>query len=64
MVEERYKKHVGKCFDCEGTTELIEMDVQRGTKIMQCQNCGLFHFYKKDFLGGWKLLRVARTDKI
>jgi len=62
MTEEKGKKHTGKCFDCDGITELVELDVQKRTKIMRCQNCGLFHFYKKDFLGGWKLLKVARES--
>ncbi|MGB9740342.1 MAG: hypothetical protein ACP5IM_02980 [Candidatus Bathyarchaeia archaeon] len=58
MVEE--KKHLGRCFDCNGITELVELDVKKGTKIMQCTTCGLFHFYKKDFLGRWKLLKVSK----
>jgi len=62
MVEE--KKHVGKCFDCDGPTELVELDVNKGTKIMQCQVCGLFHFYKKDFLGRWRLVKVSKVGSV
>jgi len=60
MAEE--KRHVGKCFDCEGATELVELDVKKGTKIMRCQVCGLFHFYHKDLLGRWKLLKVSKSS--
>jgi len=28
---------------------------------MQCQNCGLFHFYKKDFFGKYNLLKVTKN---
>jgi len=40
---------------------LVELDIQKATKVMQCQNCGLFHFYKKDFFGKYKLLRLAKN---
>jgi DNA-directed RNA polymerase subunit RPC12/RpoP len=61
MVEEKGKKHTGKCFDCGGPLELVELDIKKATKIMQCQNCGLFHFYKKDFFGKYSLLRVTKN---
>jgi Tfp pilus assembly ATPase PilU len=61
MVEEReQKRHIGKCFDCGGILELVELDMQGATKIMQCQDCHLFHLYKKDFLGKYKLLKVTK----
>jgi|YelNatPaOPRAMG01_1025707.scaffolds.fasta_scaffold76919_4 hypothetical protein len=60
MVEENMKKHTGKCFDCGGPLELIEFNIQKGTKIMKCQECNLLHFYRKDFFGGWKLLKVTK----
>jgi len=59
MVEE--KRHTGTCFDCGGPLELVELDIQKNTKTMQCQNCGLFHFYKKDFLGKHRLLKVSKN---
>lgn len=34
---------------------MFEMDVKKSTKIMVCQSCGLYHFYKKDLLGSYKL---------
>jgi len=61
MVEEKGKKYSGECYDCGGTLELIELDIKKATKIMQCQNCGLFHFYKKDFFGKYNLLRVTKN---
>jgi hypothetical protein len=64
MSEEPAKKHTGKCFDCEGQLELIELDVEKGTRIMICQKCGLYHFLKKDFLGGWKLSKVSKKPTI
>ena len=50
----------GKCFDCGGQVELIERDFQKGTKIVRCRDCYLFHLYKKDFLGSWKLLKASK----
>jgi hypothetical protein len=60
MSSEPMKKHTGKCFDCEGQTELVEFDVKTETRIMQCQKCGLYHFLRKDFFGGWTLLKVSK----
>jgi DNA-directed RNA polymerase subunit RPC12/RpoP len=58
---EKAKKHTGKCFDCGGPLELVELDIQKGTKVMRCQECGLLHFYRKDFFGAWKLLKVTKN---
>jgi uncharacterized Zn finger protein len=64
MIGEKERRHTGKCYDCDGSLELVEFDIKKGTRIMRCQNCGLFHFYKKDFLGSWKLLKVSmNVDK-
>jgi hypothetical protein len=54
------KKHSDECYDCKGSLELFEMDMQKGTKIMKCKICGLYHFYKKDFLANWKLTKVSK----
>jgi len=62
MSEEGTKKHTGICYDCGGPLELFELDMKRSTKIMACQNCGLFHFYKKDFLGNCKLSKVSKNS--
>ncbi len=60
MSGESARKHTGKCYDCEGHLELVEFDVQKGTRIMICQDCGLYHLHKKDLFGGWKLLKVTK----
>ncbi len=60
MTEEKSKKHTGKCYDCNGPLELFEMNLDKSTKIMLCQNCGLYHFYKKDFIGQYKLIKVSK----
>jgi uncharacterized Zn finger protein len=56
------RKHTGICYDCGGPLELFEFDIKKDTKIMKCQNCGLFHYYKKDLLGKWKLLKVSKNQ--
>jgi transcription elongation factor Elf1 len=62
MFEEgERKRHTGTCYDCGGQLELVELDIQKTTKIMKCKNCGLFHFYKKDFLSGYKLIKVSKN---
>jgi hypothetical protein len=60
MTEEKSRKHTGKCYDCNGPLELFEMNLDKSTKIMLCQNCGLYHFYKKDFIGQYKLTKVSK----
>jgi NMD protein affecting ribosome stability and mRNA decay len=67
MTVERGKRHTGMCFDCGGPLELFELDVKKATKVMICQSCGLFHFYRKGFLGKYILLRVTKnpsTDRV
>jgi len=49
-----------KCYECGGPLELFEIDMQKGTRIMKCQVCALYHFYKKDFLSNWKLSKVSK----
>jgi DNA-directed RNA polymerase subunit RPC12/RpoP len=61
MVEEHKKKHTGKCVDCGGPLELVELDIRKNTRGMRCQKCGLVHNYKKDVFGGWKLLKATKT---
>jgi uncharacterized Zn finger protein len=54
------KKHTGTCIDCGGPLELFELNIKKGAKIMKCESCGLFHSYRKDFLGGWKIIKVTK----
>jgi len=60
MASER-RIHRGKCIDCKGPLELYEIDFKKKRRVMRCQRCGLFHFYKKDFWGKWKLVKAGRT---
>lgn len=60
MIEEKKRKHTGKCVDCGGALDLVELDAQKGTRILRCQKCGLLHHYKKDIFGGWKLLKATK----
>jgi len=64
MAKEEAKKHAGKCYDCGGSLGLFEIDMNKSTKIMLCQSCGLFHFYKKDFIGSYRLTKVSRNPKV
>ncbi len=62
MSDKPTRKHTGTCFDCGGQIELLEFDAEKGTRIMKCQACDLYHFYKRDLFGGWKLLKVTKKD--
>lgn len=64
MGNEKAEKHTGKCFDCQGKLQLFEMDMKKSTKIMLCENCGLFHFYRKNFIGNYDLLKVSKNSKV
>ena len=55
------RKHTGICYDCGGSLELFEFDIKKDTKIMKCQNCGLFHYYKKDLLGSGNSSKSPKT---
>ena len=61
MIEKNDKKTEGRCFECEGVTELVEFDLKKRSKIMYCKNCSLYHFYKRDFLSRWKLSKASKN---
>jgi hypothetical protein len=61
---EKETRHTGKCYDCGAALELYEMDMKKSTKIMLCQTCGLFHFYKKDFVGRYRLTKVSKNPVV
>lgn len=63
LAEGKTRRHTGKCCDCSGPLELFEVDMQKSTKIMACHNCGLFHYYKKDFFGNYKLLKATKIPE-
>lgn len=64
MIEEKPKRHTDRCYDCNESMELFEIDLQKSKKVMFCKGCGLFHYYKKDFLGNWKIRKVSKTPEI
>ena len=64
MSGESAKAYGGECIDCRSRLELFEVDFERGRRIMQCTRCGLYHFYKKDFLGKWKLVKAGRVSDL
>jgi len=63
MTEEKTRRHTGKCYDCGCPLELVEIDMKKSTKILLCHSCGLFHYYKKDFLGNYKLTKVSKNPE-
>jgi len=64
MAEEKTRKYPDKCYNCKSPTDLFEIDLQKPKKVMFCRGCGLFHYYKKDFIGNWKLRKVSKTPEI
>lgn len=58
------KSFKGKCVDCGSSLELFEINFEKRQRIMQCTHCGLYHFYKKDFFGKWKLVRAGRVSDL
>ena len=54
------KKRSSGCYNCGGKLEVIEANLKKETKIMKCQDCGLFHLYNKGLMGNWKLLKVTK----
>jgi DNA-directed RNA polymerase subunit RPC12/RpoP len=62
MSAETGKTYPGACVDCGSPLTLYEMDFEKNRRILQCTQCGLFHFYKKDFLGKWKLVKAGRVS--
>lgn len=61
MSAKKERKRVNSCYDCQTPLELFEFDMQRNRRIMKCKSCGLFHFYKRNLLGTWKLLKVSKN---
>ena len=62
MSGENEKKYSGSCIDCKSPLDLFEVDFEKGRRIMHCTNCSLYHFYKKDFFGNWKLKKTGRVS--
>lgn len=51
-----------KCVGCQASLELYEIEFDKNRRTLQCTTCGLYHFYKKNFLGKWKLLKASRIS--
>jgi DNA-directed RNA polymerase subunit RPC12/RpoP len=64
MSRETDKTFGGKCVDCGSPLGLYEVDFEKNRRIMQCSKCGLFHFYRKDLLGKWKLVKAGRVPDL
>lgn len=62
LLDSRPKTHTGKCKNCGSNLELYEIDFKKQMRVLRCQRCGLFHFYQKDIIGRWKLLKAARLE--
>jgi len=60
MMASNGKRITGTCIDCGCVLELFEMDMKKGVKILKCQECGMFHLYKKDFFGAYKVVKVSK----
>lgn len=56
------KIKTGKCKNCNYPLEIYEIDFKKNRKTLRCQRCGLYHIYKKDFVGKWKLQKVVKPD--
>jgi len=62
--EETRRKHTGQCLDCGKALELYMLDLKKSRRVLHCVSCGLYHFYKKDFFGKWKLARAAKVPDL
>lgn len=62
LFDSRPKTHTGKCRNCGYPLELYEIDFKKSMRVLKCTRCGLFHFYKRDLIGRWKLLKAAKIE--
>ncbi len=56
------KRKANTCTNCNYPLEVYEIDFKKNRKVLRCQRCGLYHFYKKDFVGKWKLQKAVKPD--
>jgi DNA-directed RNA polymerase subunit RPC12/RpoP len=64
MNKQERKAYKGTCIDCGEELELYEIDFEKKRKILRCKKCGLFHFYKANFWGKWKLVKAGRVSDL
>lgn len=51
-----------KCTNCKYPLQVYHIDFKKYRKVLMCQRCGLYHHYKKNLVGRWKLQRVAKMN--
>lgn len=56
------KDKTNRCKNCSYPLEVYEIDFKKNRKILKCQRCGLYHYYKKDFVGKWKLRKAVKPE--
>lgn len=56
------KAKANRCTSCEYPLEIYEIDFKKSRKILRCQRCGLYHYYKKDLVGKWRLQKAVKLD--
>lgn len=54
-------KYSENCENCRNALQLYELDSRKHMRVMRCQKCGMWHVYKRDVLGKWKLLKAQKT---
>ncbi len=62
--EDEKRKHTGHCIDCGNSLDLYMLDLKKNRRILQCTRCGLYHFYTKDILGKWKVIKAAKVPDL
>lgn len=62
--EAERRRHQGVCIDCGEVLELYMLDLKKGRRVLQCTRCGLYHFYRKDLFGKWKLVKAAKIPDL
>ncbi len=56
------KTKANTCTNCNYPLEIYEIDFKKSRKILKCQRCGLYHYYKKDIVGKWRLQKAVKPD--
>ena len=56
------KLKTDKCTNCSYPLEVYEIDFKKNIKVLKCQRCGLYHYYKKDLVGRWRLQKAKKME--
>lgn len=62
--EEGERRHRGNCIDCGEVLVLYMLDLKKRRRVLQCTRCDLYHFYKKDLFGKWKLIKAGKVSDL